>query len=71
MMCFFFDEYGGLVTEQLCLSPEGIMLQEKEYLMALESVGTYTLSEGRLEMKDADGEVVLVFTKGLPEGFPE
>lgn len=67
---FIFDEDRGVVTDVLCISPEGIMLQEKEYVTALVSVVTYTLADGRLEMKNADGDVVLIFTEGLPEGFP-
>ena len=58
------------ITETLCLK-EGIMEQEQEYTTALESVSTYILSDEKLELKNEDGDVVLSYMKGLPEGFPE
>lgn len=66
---FIFDEDGAFVTETLCVSIEGIMSQEKEYITTLISVVTYSRSDNRLEMKNENGDVVLIFTKGLPKKF--
>jgi heat shock protein HslJ len=52
----------GLVTDDYCVGPvEGVMEQEREYLETLRSVMTYEISDGRLELKNQAGEVVLVF----------
>jgi heat shock protein HslJ len=58
----------GLVTDLLCLrqdlmADEDLMEQEREYLATLDSVMTYEISDGRLELKNQAGEVVLVFHK--------
>jgi heat shock protein HslJ len=50
------------VTVQLCSSPEGIMEQEAAYIEALLSAATYRVIVDRLEIDDADGETILVFT---------
>jgi heat shock protein HslJ len=53
---------GGTVTEDYCVGPvEGVMEQEREYLETLRNVTTYKVSDGRLELKNQAGEVVLVF----------
>jgi heat shock protein HslJ len=65
---FIFDEIAS--TEFYCVEPEGNVEQEKDYLLTLQSVTTYSLSDGRLEMKNKNGDVVLIFTKGLPKNFP-
>ncbi len=41
---------------------EEIMGQEKDYLTALQSVKTYKIEGNKLEMINADGKVVLIFT---------
>lgn len=66
---FIFDDDGALVTDLLCVSPEGIMSQEKEYVMTLTSVVTYSRSDNRLEMKNENRDVVLIFEKGRPNDF--
>ena len=50
------------VTEMFCADPEGIMEQEYDYLMALGLVKGFKIKDGTLEMTNADGVVVLVFT---------
>lgn len=50
-------------TGRLCPSPQGVMDQEKAYFDALGSVSGYKLTEDRLELKDATGNIILVFTK--------
>jgi heat shock protein HslJ len=52
---------GGMITNLLCLEPEGVMEQEKEYLTTLRSAMTYEVSDSQLELKNQAGEVVLVF----------
>jgi heat shock protein HslJ len=66
---FIFDDDGALVTDLLCVSPEGIMSQEKEYVMTLTSIVTYSRSDNRLEMKNENRDVVLIFEKGRPNDF--
>lgn len=50
------------VTEMYCGEPEGVMDQEHDFLQALESVEGYTVSSTTLEMTNAQGDVVLIFT---------
>lgn len=50
-------------TALACLAPEGVMDQEKAYLQALRSVVAFRLVENQLELQDAAGETVLVFTR--------
>ena len=50
-------------TEMDCPSPEGIMEQEMAYVQALRSSATYRLMEGRLEITNASGEAILIFTR--------
>jgi heat shock protein HslJ/LysM repeat protein len=49
-------------TLMACLEPEGIMDQEQAYLAALASVATYHIQGDKLEIRDADGALVLQFT---------
>ena len=51
------------VTVQLCSEPEGIMEQEAAYIGALQSAAAYRMTDSRLEIADASGETVLVFTR--------
>jgi heat shock protein HslJ len=52
-------------TEMGCLEPEGILDQENAYLNALDTVASYRVDAGRLEVYDEIGTQVLVF--GLQE----
>lgn len=65
-----FNDDDAAVTDALCLSPEGIMSQEKEYVTTLTSVVTYSRSDNRLELLNEKGDVVLIFKKGRPKDFP-
>jgi len=48
-------------TEMGCLEPEGILDQEMAYLNALNTVASYRLAAGRLELYDEAGTQILVF----------
>ena len=57
-------EFGPLATtRKMCNEPRGIMEQETAYLAALEAADEYDLSRNRLEIKDDQGDVSLVFTR--------
>ena len=45
-----------------CMEPDGILEQETDYLLTLSASETFQLGGDRLELLDADGEPVLVFT---------
>ncbi len=49
------------VTVQLCSEPEGIMEQEAAYIEALHGAATYQVTDGRLEIADTSGRIILVF----------
>jgi heat shock protein HslJ len=48
-------------TEMGCLEPEGILDQEMAYLTALNTVDSYRVDAGRLELYDEAGSQILVF----------
>jgi heat shock protein HslJ len=48
-------------TEMACLEPEGILDQEMVFLNALDSVASYRMDAGRLELYDAARTQILVF----------
>jgi len=48
-------------TAMACLTPEGIGEQEAEYFQALAAAGLYSVSGNQLEMRDGDGNLILVF----------
>jgi len=50
------------VTQKMCTQPE-IMEQESAYLSALEAAAEYDLKGDTLEIKDNQGDVILVFTR--------
>ena len=49
-------------NEQLCLMPKGVMPQETAYIEALLDAAAYRVMDDRLEIDDATGETILVFT---------
>lgn len=49
-------------TYKECFTPAGIMDQESDYHAALMSVTSYEIKGSKLEMADATGTVVLIFT---------
>jgi heat shock protein HslJ len=51
------------LTAMDCPSPEGIVEQETAYIEALNSSATYRVTNDRLEIADASGEVMLAFTR--------
>jgi heat shock protein HslJ len=51
-------------TEMYCTDPPGVMLQETEYLSALESAATFDFAANQLSLNDNEGEVVLIFEAG-------
>ena len=51
------------VTVQECASPKDVMEQEAAYIEALHNATTYRVIEHRLEIADASGKVMLVYTR--------
>ena len=53
----------GLIgaTQMFCGEPENVMEQESEYLAALQSAASYQITNGQLQIANADGETVLTF----------
>ena len=49
-------------TEAYCYEPAGIMEQEYDYLAALESAAGYEIEGSTMEITNADGDVILIFT---------
>ncbi|KYK35859.1 MAG: META domain-containing protein [Theionarchaea archaeon] len=49
-------------TEMYCHEPVGIMEQEYDYLTALGSAAGYEIEGSTMEMTNADGDVILIFT---------
>lgn len=49
------------MTAMACLA-EGIMVQEQEFISALTSATAFALDGNQLEMQNADGETVLIFS---------
>jgi heat shock protein HslJ/Tol biopolymer transport system component len=63
------------VTAMDCPSPEGVLDQETAYVDALQSATTYQITGDRLELADASGQTVLVYTRqpgfqGNPADLP-
>jgi len=50
-------------TERLCQDPSGVMAQEAQYLEAFLQVRGYQVVDDRLELKNADDEVLLVYER--------
>lgn len=48
-------------TRKMCVEPAGIMEQEIQFLQALEKSDTYSITEGRLELRDASGALQVSF----------
>ena len=61
-------EFGPLAaTRKMCVQPLGIMEQEDAYLAALGTAVEYNFKANKLEMKDDQGDVTLVFTQATGE----
>jgi heat shock protein HslJ len=52
------------VTAMLCLGPPGITEQETAYMGALQQAATYRVTNGKLEILNAAGDLVLVYERG-------
>ena len=55
-------------TRKFCAEPEGIMDQEQQFFAALERARTYTLTPGKLELRDEDGSLQVSFRSAKPRG---
>ncbi|UCC63551.1 MAG: META domain-containing protein [Anaerolineae bacterium] len=51
------------ITAQDCQEPEGVMQQEAAYVEALQDATAYRVTDGRLELENAEGETTLVFAQ--------
>jgi heat shock protein HslJ len=51
----------GAVGTTVMMCPEPIMAQESAYLAALSAAASYQIVDGKLEIADADGNVLLIF----------
>ena len=52
--------FSGLyMTEMACMSPEGIMDQEQRFLKSLGDTQNFAIVDGQLQIKQADGEVLI------------
>ena len=51
------------MTEVFCTTPDGIMIQETEYLAVLQKVVSYKLLDDRLQMFNDEGQTILIFTR--------
>jgi len=47
------------ITEMACMSPEGIMDQEQRFLKSLGDTQSFAIVDGQLQIKQADGEVLI------------
>ena len=54
-------------TRAFCPDPEGIMDQEQEFLTALESAATYTIRDGKLDLRTSEGSIAVIAIPGMPE----
>jgi heat shock protein HslJ len=51
-----------VMTEMACMDPQGVMDQETAFLQALNQAASYSVKDGSLEIQNAAGETILVFT---------
>ena len=49
------------LTQMFCQDPEGVMEQEGEYLGVLVQSTTYQIKDGKLEISDSSGNLILVY----------
>lgn len=50
-----------MTTRKQCAEPEGILVQEQEFLQALAAARQYQLTAGRLELRDSNGSLQVTF----------
>ena len=53
-------------TQKACTTPEGIMVQEQQYLTALQNSATYEVSGSTLTIRDSSGAMQVTATKRAP-----
>lgn len=53
-------------TRMFCAEPEGVMDQEAQYLAALSTASTYSISGTSLELRTADGALAADFQQAAP-----
>jgi len=58
-------------TMMYCMGPEGIMEQERTYLELLEKAAFWKVRDGYLEISDATGREILVFSPGVADKSKE
>jgi heat shock protein HslJ len=51
-----------IITDKDCPSPEGVMQQEQVYVETLRDAAAYRIINERLEIDNAQGDTILVFT---------
>ncbi len=58
-------------TMRLCSEPAGVMEQEAEYLVALESAATYSIRGDLLEMRTATDQIAVMMTRKIVIDLPD
>ena len=53
----------AVMTEMACMEPAGVMEQETTFVNTLTQAASYQIDGDQLEVKNADGDTILVFTK--------
>jgi len=56
-------------TRKWCATPDGIMEQEAQFLQALETTATYHIDGDHLELRTADGALVVISVRTSPESM--
>lgn len=51
----------AMTTRRQCSEPEGVMTQEQAFLQALAAASQYKLAAGRLELRDSNGSLQVIF----------
>jgi heat shock protein HslJ len=59
-----------IISDRACTMPENVMVQEATYASMLETVTSYLVVSDRLELYNADGQIILVFSPCSPDSCP-
>jgi heat shock protein HslJ len=54
------------ITEMFCTAPPGIMEQESQYIATLQEAASYEINGDQLQIANADGETILVYSLVQP-----
>jgi heat shock protein HslJ len=57
----------AMTTRRQCAEPKGIMAQEQQFLQALAAARQYSLTAERLELRDSNGSLQVVFSASAAE----